>query len=63
MYEPREEKAMASQKIAQTTSRFSLGVEEEFQTVDRETGLLTPYVHTALEKIPDSTRSTLEQVL
>ncbi len=41
---------MASQKIAQTTSRFSLGVEEEFQTVDRETGLLTPYVHTALEK-------------
>ena len=41
---------MASQKIAQKTSRFSLGVEEEFQTVDRETGLLTPYVHTALEK-------------
>jgi glutamate---cysteine ligase / carboxylate-amine ligase len=45
-----EEKAMASQKITQTPSRFSLGVEEEFQTVDRETGLLTPYVHTALEK-------------
>ncbi len=31
-------------------SRFTLGIEEEFQMVDRNTGQLAPYVHTILKK-------------
>lgn len=31
-------------------SRFTLGIEEEFQTVDRKTGQLASHIHTILEK-------------
>src|SRR5436305_9962238 len=32
------------------TARFSIGIEEEFQMVDRQTGQLRPCIHTILEK-------------
>ncbi len=31
-------------------SRFSIGIEEEFQMVDQNTGQLIPHIHTILEK-------------
>src|SRR5690348_9593226 len=32
------------------TNRFTLGIEEEFQLVDKKTGQLVPRVHTILDK-------------
>ncbi|MFL5704425.1 MAG: carboxylate-amine ligase, partial [Ktedonobacteraceae bacterium] len=32
------------------TAHFTLGIEEEFQTVDRHTGLLSPQIMTIIEK-------------
>jgi carboxylate-amine ligase len=32
------------------TTRFTIGIEEEFQMVDRQTGQLSPRIHTILEK-------------
>ena len=31
-------------------ARFTLGIEEEFQMVDRQTGQLSPHILTVLEK-------------
>jgi hypothetical protein len=32
------------------TTRFTIGIEEEFQTVDRQTGRLCPRIENILEK-------------
>jgi glutamate---cysteine ligase / carboxylate-amine ligase len=32
------------------TARFTIGIEEEFQMVNRQTGQLSPHIHTILEK-------------